>query len=293
MSLTTLWISLRALHFMALLLLAGSAFYTALLAPLRYRSLLAQHLGLILASSAVLSLLSSVLMLATQTGLMSGDWRNISDPDTWQAVLQTRFGVVWRWEIGFALLSALSLLLKGTLRQKMLLLSSLLQLIALAGVGHAAMRDSWTGVLQQANHALHLIAAAFWAGGLVPLLLLMRDARHTAFRRDAIRCMMRFSRYGHLAVALALLTGIMNSLLIAGSPLNWQATLWSKLLIVKVLLVMLMVLIALVNRYLLVPRFRLATSDASPLFIRLTQLELLLAMGVIGLVSVFATLSPA
>lgn len=293
MSLTTLWISLRALHFMALLLLAGSAFYTALLAPLRYRSLLAQHLGLILASSAVLSLLSSVLMLATQTGLMSGDWRNISDPDTWQAVLQTRFGVVWRWEIGFALLSALSLLLKGTLRQKMLLLSSLLQLIALAGVGHAAMRDSWAGVLQQANHALHLIAAAFWAGGLVPLLLLMRDARHTAFRRDAIRCMMRFSRYGHLAVALALLTGIMNSLLIAGSPLNWQATLWSKLLIVKVSLVMLMVLIALVNRYLLVPRFRLATSDASPLFIRLTQLELLLAMGVIGLVSVFATLSPA
>lgn len=293
MSLTTLWISLRALHFMALLLLAGSAFYTALLAPLRYRSLLAQHLGLILASSAVLSLLSSVLMLATQTGLMSGDWRNISDPDTWQAVLQTRFGVVWRWEIGFALLSALSLLLKGTLRQKMLLLSSLLQLIALAGVGHAAMRDSWAGVLQQANHALHLIAAAFWAGGLVPLLLLMRDARHTAFRRDAIRCMMRFSRYGHLAVALALLTGIMNSLLIAGSPLNWQATLWSELLVAKVLLVMLMVLIALVNRYLLVPRFRLATSDASPLFIRLTQLELLLAVGVIGLVSVFATLSPA
>jgi len=293
MSLTTLWISLRALHFMALLLLAGSAFYTALLAPLRYRSLLAQHLGLILASSAVLSLLSSVLMLATQTGLMSGDWRNISDPDTWQAVLQTRFGVVWRWEIGFALISALSLLLRGTLRQKMLLLSSLLQLIALAGVGHAAMRDSWAGVLQQANHALHLIAAAFWAGGLVPLLLLMRDARHTAFRRDAIRCMMRFSRYGHLAVALALLTGIMNSLLIAGSPLNWQATLWSELLVAKVLLVMLMVLIALVNRYLLVPRFRLATSDASPLFIRLTQLELLLAMGVIGLVSVFATLSPA
>lgn len=293
MSLTTLWISLRALHFMALLLLAGSAFYTALLAPLRYRSLLAQNLGLILASSAVLSLLSSVLMLATQTGLMSGDWRNISDPDTWQAVLQTRFGVVWRWEIGFALLSALSLLLKGTLRQKMLLLSSLLQLIALAGVGHAAMRDSWAGVLQQANHALHLIAAAFWAGGLVPLLLLMRDARHTAFRRDAIRCMMRFSRYGHLAVALALLTGIMNSLLIAGSPLNWQATLWSELLVAKVLLVMLMVLIALVNRYLLVPRFRLATSDASPLFIRLTQLELLLAVGVIGLVSVFATLSPA
>jgi len=54
-----------------------------------------------------------------------------------------------------------------------------------------------------------------------------------------------------------------------------------------------MIAIALTNRYLLVPRFRLAASNAAHLFIRLTQLELLLAIIVIGLVSVFATLSPA
>jgi putative copper resistance protein D len=293
MSLSTLWIGLRALHFLSVLLLAGSAFYTALLAPRRYRPLLSQRLALLLRTSALLSLFSALLMLATQTGLMSGDWRNVSDSATWQAVLSTRFGRVWRWEITFALLSTLALLLRGTLRQNLLLCSGLLQLVALAGVGHAAMRDGWPGLLQQGNHALHLIAAAFWAGGLLPLLLLMREARQIAFRTDAIRCMMRFSRYGHLAVALALLTGIINSVLIAGSPLHWQATLWSELLVVKVLLVMLMIAIALTNRYLLVPRFRLAASNAAHLFIRLTQLELLLAIIVIGLVSVFATLSPA
>ncbi|MBY4950910.1 copper homeostasis membrane protein CopD [Pantoea sp. DY-17] len=292
MSLSTLWIGLRALHFLSVLLLAGSAFYTALLAPRRYRPMLSQRLALLLRTSALLSLFSALLMLATQTGLMSGDWRNVSDSATWQAVLSTRFGRVWRWEIAFALLSTLALL-RGTLRQNLLLCSGLLQLVALAGVGHAAMRDGWPGLLQQGNHALHLIAAAFWAGGLLPLLLLMREARQIAFRTDAIRCMMRFSRYGHLAVALALLTGIINSVLIAGSPLHWQATLWSELLVVKVLLVMLMIAIALTNRYLLVPRFRLAASNAAHLFIRLTQLELLLAIIVIGLVSVFATLSPA
>jgi putative copper resistance protein D len=174
-----------------------------------------------------------------------------------------------------------------------LLCSGILQLVALAGVGHAAMRDGWPGMLQQANHALHLISAAFWTGGLLPLLLLMREARQIEFRTDAIRCMMRFSRYGHLAVALALLTGIVNSLLIAGTPLDWRITLWSELLVVKVLLVLMMIGIALINRYLLVPRFRRAGSTATQQFIRLTQLELLLAMGVIGLVSVFATLSPA
>ena len=118
----------------------------------------------------------------------------------------------------------------------------------------------------------------------------MRDARQIEFRADAIRCMMRFSRYGH--VALALLTGVINSLLIAGSPLRWHTNGWSELLVVKVLLVLLMIGIALINRYLLVPRFRRTSGMAPHLFIRLTQLELLLAIGVIGLVSVFATLAP-
>ena len=293
MSLSVFWIGLRALHFLALFLLTGSAFYTALLAPARYRPQLAQRLRRLMGYSAVLSLLSALLMLATQTGLMSGDWRSIASADVWLAVLTTRFGVVWRWVILFALLSTLALILRGKLRQQALLASALLQLIALAGVGHAAMRDGMPGLLQQGNHALHLIAAAFWAGGLLPLLLLMREARNIAWRTDAIRSMMRFSRYGHLAVALAIVTGTVNGLLIAGAPRNWHATLWSELLVIKVLLVALMVLIALLNRYLLVPRFRLAASLAPKLFIRLTQLELLLALIVIGLVSVFATLSPA
>ena len=293
MSLSALWIGLRALHFLALSLLTGSAFYTALLAPARYRPVLAQRWRRLMGYSAALSLLSALLMLAAQTGLMSGDWRSIASIDVWLAVLGTRFGAVWRWVILFALLSTLALRLRGNLRQQALLATALVQLVALAGVGHAAMRDGMAGLLQQGNHALHLIAAAFWAGGLLPLLLLMREARNIAWRTDAIRSMMRFSRYGHLAVALAIVTGTVNSLLIAGTPLNWAATLWSELLVSKALLVALMVLIALLNRYLLVPRFRLAASRAPKLFIRLTQLELLLALIVIGLVSVFATLSPA
>lgn len=51
--------------------------------------------------------------------------------------------------------------------------------------------------------------------------------------------------------------------------------------------------VALINRYWLVPRFRVAGSGTQQKFIRMTQLELLLACGVVGLVSVFATLSPA
>lgn len=290
---TTLWILLRALHFAAVMLLTGSACYSALLAPGRYRPLLARRLNPLVKGSAWLALLSALLMLACQNVLMSGDSTNLADIDIWLAVLGTHFGAVWQWEILFSLLAVAGLLLTGLLRQQVLLLAGVLQLACMALIGHAAMRDGLPGLLQQCNQAMHLIAAAFWVGGLLPLLLLMREARQIDRRTDAIRTMMRFSRYGHLAVALTLLSGVINSVIIAGWPLIWLDSRYILLLLCKVLLVALMVLVALINRYWLVPRFRMAGSATQQKFIRMTQLELLLACGVVGLVSVFATLSPA
>jgi len=289
----TLWILLRAFHFAAVMLLTGGACYSALLAPKRYRPLLALRLNPLVKGSAWLALLSALAMLACQNVLMSGDSTNLADIDIWLAVLGTHFGAVWQWEIIFGVLAVVALLLTGRLRQQVLLLAGVLQLACMALIGHAAMRDGWPGLLQQINQAMHLIAAAFWVGGLLPLLLLMHEARQIERRTDAIRTMMRFSRYGHLAVALTLLSGVINSVMIAGWPFMWHDSRYIVLLLCKVLLVALMVLVALINRYWLVPRFRVAGSGTQQKFIRMTQLELLLACGVVGLVSVFATLSPA
>ena len=289
----TLWILLRGVHFAAVMLLTGSACYSALLAHKRYRPLLAQRLNPLVKGSAWLALLSALAMLACQNVLMSGDSTNLTDRDIWLAVLGTHFGAVWQWEMLFGVVAVVALLLTGKLRQQVLLLAGVLQLACMALIGHAAMRDGLPGLLQQINQAMHLISAAFWVGGLLPLLLLMREARQIDRRSDAIRTMMRFSRYGHLAVALTLLSGVINSLMIAGWPLMWHDSRYSVLLLCKVLLVAMMVLVALINRYWLVPRFRLAGSGTQQKFIRMTQLELLLACGVVGLVSVFATLSPA
>lgn len=292
MSLSTLFIVCRWLHFAAVMLLAGSAFYSALLAPKRYRARLAQRLHPLLLGSCVTALLSALALLALQTGLMSGDWRNIADADTWQAVLGTGFGAAWRWQIILPLLACGAFLLRGLPRQQLLLAAGLAQLCGMAFVGHAAMLDGWPGALQRANHALHLIACAFWVGGLPPLLLLMADARVITLRTDAIRAMMRFSRYGHLAVALVIISGIINTLIILGWPLTSFA-LYSQLLLAKSALVGLMVLIALFNRYWLVPRFRQAGAQTQQAFVRMTQLEMVLSIVVLLLVSIFATLAPA
>lgn len=290
---TTFWILLRALHFASVMLLTGSACYSALLAPRRFRPRLAICLESLVKGSAWLALLSALAMLACQNVLMSGDSTHLAELDIWLAVLGTHFGVVWQWEILFSMLAVAGGLLTGRLREQVLLLAGVLQLTCMALIGHAAMRDGWPGLFQQINHALHLIGAACWAGGLLPLLLLMRESRQIDRRTDAIRTMMRFSRYGHLAVALTLLSGVINSLMIAGWPLMWHDSRYIVLLLCKGLLVALMVLVALFNRYWLVPRFRLAGSGTQQKFIRMTQFELLLACGVVGLVSVFATLSPA
>ncbi|MDS7721547.1 copper homeostasis membrane protein CopD [Pantoea ananatis] len=289
---TLLWLVLRALHFTALMLLVGSAIYSRLLAPVAFRTSLAARLFPLMKWSTWLALLSALAMLATQNVMMSGDWHNLSETAVWLAVFSTRWGAVWQWQLLFSLCSVAAIIMRDRPRQQVWLLTGLLQTGCLALTGHAAMREGIAGLLQQSNQALHLLAAAFWAGGLVPVLVLMRMARNIEYRTAAIRTMMRFSRYGQVAVALTIITGVVNSLLIAGVPANWHLNDYVVLLVCKAGLVMLMVLIALWNRYWLVPRFHIAGLAAQRLFIRMTQLEIVLACGVVGLVSVFATLSP-
>lgn len=292
MSLSVFYILCRWLHFAALISLAGGSLYTALMAPARFRSYLAERFKRLLAVSAVLSLCTAILLLAAQTGLMGNGWQDITDVQVWQAVLQTRFGQAWQWQLLLALAGVLALLLKGRGRQQLLLLSSVGQLTGLAFVGHAAMLDGGTGVLQRANQAVHLISAAFWAGGLLPVAMLMREARQQTTRYDAISTLMRFSRYGHLAVALVVVSGVINALLLLGwPPASFQ--LYSQLLLLKTLLVMLMCAVALANRYWLVPRFQRCGESAQRLFLRTTLAELLLSALVLLLVSIFATLEPA
>ncbi|MGE9549951.1 copper homeostasis membrane protein CopD [Erwinia amylovora] len=292
MSLSLFYVLCRWVHFAALMSLTGGGVYTALIAPVRFRGYLAGRFHYLLAISAVSALVSAVLLLAAQTGLMGKGWADVFNADIWQAVLQTRFGQAWQWQLVAAVVGVAALALKRRLRQQLLVLSGAGQLAGLAFVGHAAMLDGAMGMLQRSNQIVHLIAAAFWAGGLLPVWLLMRDARQPDIRYDAIRTLMRFSRYGHLAVALVVLSGVINALLILGWPPT-SFRLYSQLLLIKTLLVAGMCGIAVFNRYWLVPRFQHSGERAQSHFMLTTLAELLLAALVLLLVSVYAMLEPA
>lgn len=292
MSLSLFYLLSRWLHFAALMTLTGGAIYTTLLAPARFRPQLARRLHRLLVAASLLALATAIMLLVAQTGLMADGWRDIGDSAIWQAVLQTRFGQAWQWQLLAALLGVVALSARGQLRQWLLLLSGAGQLVGLAFVGHATMLDGTAGWLQRLNHSVHLLSAAFWAGGLLPVVILMRDMARFPAGYDAIRTLMRFSRYGHLAVALVIISGTIDAfILLPGWPPAFGR--YSQLLLLKALLVAVMCGVALFNRYWLVPRFQPDGDRARHLFILTTLAELLLAALVIALVSVFATLEPA
>lgn len=284
------YISLRFVHFTALMVLLGSTICSVLLAPQSFKPILVRRLDKQWRTAIWLSLASAVLLLAVEAGLMGDGWIDTVNMQVWLAVLDTRFGAVWVWQILLGFVTAAAFLLKPRRLQGVLLILAAAQLILLAGVGHAAMREGVSGGIQRLNHAIHLLSAGWWAGGLLPLLMCMRMARKPRWRQAAIAAMMRFSRYGHLAVAAVIVTGVVNSLMILG----WSWPLESgyvQLLLLKVALVAVMVTIALVNRYFLVPRF--ATSAvAQQRFIQLTWLEVILSVMVLLVVSTFATWEP-
>lgn len=284
------FVALRFVHFTALMLIFGNALYSAWLAPFSLQRLMANRLLWQQKAAVLVSLATAVLMMAVQGGLMGDGWGDAMRPDIWRAVITTQFGGVWLWQMILALLTACAAWIAPKKNARLLLLLTLGQFILLAGVGHAAMRDGLPGVLQRVNHAVHLLCAATWVGGLLPLLICLRLA-NGRWRVQAIYTMMRFSRVGHYAVAGVIFTGIINGLLILGAKLPWQME-YGQLLLFKCALVAMMVVIALLNRYLLVPRLRTDTGRAQQYFIWMTQAEVVLGALVLAAVSLFATWEP-
>ena len=247
------YVALRFIHFAALMLLFGNALYSVWFAPSSLQRLMTRRFQRQQKLAALISLMAALLMFGLQSGLMGNGWSDVIRSAVWRSVLGTQFGGVWLWQMVLAAVTAGAAWLTPQKGSRLLLLV-MGQLVLLAGVGHAAMNGGAPGALHRLNHALHLLCAATWVGGLLPLLFCMRLAKGR-WQPAAIFTMMRFSRVGHYAVAGVLLTGIINTLFIVGINVPWHAP-YVQLLLFKCALVMMMVAIALANRYFLVPRFR-------------------------------------
>lgn len=287
--LTTAYVGLRGIHFAALMLLFGCALFINRLAPRHLSRLLVRRFSCLQTCCLWCGAISAVLLYAFQGGMMGDGWGDVFQPQIWAELAGTRFGAIGVWQIIIATITLILAWLHPHQQGRLMSLVGV-QLMLMAGVGHAAMREGFVGMLQRGNHALHLLAAASWVGGLLPVVWCLRMAQGH-WKKQAVLAMMRFSRYGHLAVACVLVTGIANTLLIQGHL--WSGdTDYGRFLLIKCALVALMVAIALVNRYVLVPRSGHKNSRARDALIWMTWTEVVLGAFVLAIVSLFATWEP-
>jgi putative copper resistance protein D len=273
----------RFVHFIVVLMLFGAWLFRPLL--LRDEALqVDRHLARLTRWLAAVALVSGIAWALLITASMAGSVAAAFDPDTVALVLgNTFFGQVWRWHLLInAVLLALLLTPWHSNMPLRLGLSALL-LATLAPVGHGAMLDGVSGQLLILNQIVHLICVAAWLGGLLLLVMILRQPKEPM--RDVLR---RFSGIGYALVAGLLITGLINVRVLTGQW--WPTPLFSGfalILLIKALIVLGMLGLALFNR--------LRVEDCEQrmgALRRSVMLEWLLGIGAVAAVSLLGTLPP-
>jgi putative copper resistance protein D len=284
----------RFLHFSAAMLLLGTSAFAGIMLPPRLRLDLDRALRRMTVGLLAVALLTSVAWFAIDAAEMGNGWSDAINPDNLVAVVTgTEFGSVWVWHLAIMAALVLAYAFSGPRRWLLLTALSTLFLASLGFVGHAAMFEGTLGTLQRLNHALHLISAGLWVGVLPPLVICLMRLRDPDLSSDVAIALQRFSGIGHFAVAIVILTGAVNTYLIVGGvPLD-LASPYQLLLDIKIGLVLLMVMIALLNRYHFVPTIAGSKDRGLRNLVWGTVAEIVLSAGVVGLVSAFATFDPS
>jgi putative copper resistance protein D len=245
--------------------------------------------------------LSAVVWLDCEAALMSGDANGYRESGTILTVLNdTQFGRIWRWRLLFlAVLTILfgwQVLARRPPLSRTILLSGIVLVVGLAGVGHGAVRTGYDALFHQTNQAVHMLAAAVWVGGLLSLFYMVWAVRRRALGGEILmRALGRFSIVGFAAVLFILASGLLNSWFLVGSVHALLYMAYGRVLMLKVSLFLCMIALALFNRLYVMPRLARTAQAPEPrrLLLRSVAAEQILAILVVASVSVLGMLPPA
>lgn len=272
----------RAIHFAALLSVAGAVFFKVFVAGpalriggdrTRLPNTVRFQLACIAWSGLLLSAISGAAWLVIVAESMSGgSLSDVFSQDVLRTVLlRTGFGQDWIARFVLALLLAGMLfpfLSPKQIKPAWINLAVVALAAGLTGslawAGHAVGAEGIEGVIHPAADFVHMVAAAAWVGTLLPLALLLaaagQDAGSVAVARIAT---IRFSTFGVASVATLLVTGSINAWYLVGSIPAMTETDYGRLLLLKIALFLIMVAIAAVNRLWLTPRLVQGTNSAA------------------------------
>ncbi len=278
----TLLVLCRFVHFIVVLLMFGACAFRPWLLGAETQPVLDRQLLRMTRGLAWTALASGAIWLLLITVSMAGSWSAALEPSTVQLVLgKTFFGQVWTWHLIVNGLLVISLMTPWRAPRLPLIM---LLLMTLAPVGHGAMLDGLSGQLLILNQVVHLMCVGAWLGGLLLLVLILRQSQ----RFELAPVLRRFSGVGYGLVAGLLVTGLINVRVLTGQL--WPTPLFSGfalILLIKVMLVLGMLALALLNRLRLDScAQRLGSLRAS------VMVEWLLGVCAVAAVSLLGTLPP-
>lgn len=274
----------RAVHYVTTLFVTGALGFELLVMP----GVIGRYRRAILAA-AILALVSALGWLVGETRNVSGGTlaQAFNPALLWQVLRLTEFGHVWILRL--ILLALWPLALVGLRRNPGAVIDFLFGLAAtalLAFAGHAAA----AGLAQQLSDMLHLVLAALWLGGLLPLAAVMAAAANAPSpetTRRAYDASRRFSPLGIICVGGLFATGLVNAWELVGTLPGFVGTPYGRLLLIKIAAFLAMIAIAVINRQQLTPA--LAGRGAADAARRLARNALLeTALGIFILVDVGA-----
>lgn len=278
---TTGLLAARAAAYLALLLVAGVPLHV-----LAAGQALALRARLVLALLAIVAALASAWWALESVAAMAGISLAELDQATAEVVLaQTPLGKVMEWRLTALAAVVLACFLPfRVLRLPALALAGSVALGSVAWTGHAGASEM---ALHRVADVAHVIAAATWIGALAVFVA-------SAFSREGAdtAALARFARTGSVVVAVLIVTGLLNTLAIAGWPMALEAR-WFSILAVKLALFAAMLALAAGNRWRIVPALERGEPGATARLRRSLLLEFAAGLGVVALISLLGVLDPA
>ena len=271
-------IAVRALRDAALLIAAGCALFVLAVA-----SFPGARGALLMAGIA--AAVFSLSGVGLQGAALIGHGEFLA-PESWRIALRTTYGLSAMVAAVASLTIALGgTLARGGLRAILLATGALAVAASLPLTGHAAAVGP--AVLARIAVGVHVLAAAFWAGSLVALYVLVTHGTGTA-----ARSLRRFSRLAMVAVAALVAAGAGFAAMQLGSPVDLVDTRYGNLILAKLGLVAALVALAARNRFVLLPALERSTAGALPVLRRAIAAEMALAALVVVLTAILVQTPP-
>ena len=204
---------------------------------------------------------AAVLQLALTAADMSGLSlaQACSGPVLGSVLGGTSFGAVWKsrmYLLAASLLVGISAFvtqrhggrtrLSGILEISLTpLAAALLATLIWSGHARASSKHTWLLLVD----LLHVVAAGAWPGGLLPLALLLAQARRDPdLMSPVVKVTRRFSRLSVAAVSILALSGLLNSVGLVGTLSALWPSVYGRLILCKVALLAGMVGLGAINR---------------------------------------------